>query len=146
MLYRLIKPCLRQIWICVYIICHKNMALEFQYLKLIFNSQKGKVDIWKTIVLQLKSSVYSLKRKCYINLDIYINQVLQMLELLFYNQSTKKKGSIIWIDKGVGYYTSKIIAMYYHYIRLIYINWLGQYQYLYFIKSLWRIIKLYISI
>lgn len=56
------------------------------------------------------------------NWDIYINQILERLGLLFYNQYIIKKGSIIWMNNGAYYHMSKMTTMYYHYIRLICID------------------------
>ena len=56
-----------------YIINLKSIAIEFQYLELIFKSRRSSVGIWKIIVLRLKGSIHFLKKKSYINSDIYIN-------------------------------------------------------------------------
>lgn len=60
------------------------------------------------IVLGLKGLVYFLEKEGHMNSDIYINQVLKKLGLPFYNQCIEEKGSIIWMDNGACYYTSKI--------------------------------------
>lgn len=128
-----------------YIICRKGIVMEFQYLKLIFKSRRSSIDIWGAIILGLKGSVYFLKKESYMNLDIYINLMLKWLELPFHNQCIKEKGFMIQMNNNTSHYISKIIIIYYHYIRLIYIDQLIQSLDLNSIKNLQRIIKLQIN-
>ena len=103
----------------------KGTAIESRYLKPTFKSKRSSVGIWKAIVLRLKGPVHFLEKKSRMNLDIFINKVLEGLKLPFYNQCIMKKGSIIWIDDGACYYTSKMTTVYCCYIRLICMDWLA---------------------
>ena len=78
-----------------YIIPYKGIAIKSQYLKPTFKNRKSNVSIWGAIVLGLKGLVHFLEKEGYMNLDIYINQILKGLGLSFYNQCIKKKDSII---------------------------------------------------
>ncbi len=79
------------------------------------------------------------------NLDIYINQVLEKLGLLFYKQYIRKKGLMIWIDDGAGYHTSKTTAEYLCRVKLICMDWPAQVSNLNPIENPWRIIKIRVS-
>ena len=68
------------------------------------------------MVLELKGPVHFLEKESCMNSDIYINQVLKGLGLPFYNQCIEKKGSMIWIDNGARYHTSKMTTAYCHHI------------------------------
>ena len=82
--------------------------MEFRYLKPIFKSERSSLVIWGAIVLGLKGPVHFLEKEGCINSDIYINQVLEGLGLPFYNQCIEEKGSMIWMDDGARYHTSKM--------------------------------------
>ena len=60
------------------------------------------------------------------NSDIYINQMLEELGLLFYKQYIREKGPMIWIDDGAGYYTFKTTAVYRRRVGLIRMDWPAQ--------------------
>lgn len=80
------------------------------------------MDIWRAIVLGLKYPMYFFEKKGHINLDIYINLVLEKLRLLFYNECIEKKVFMILIDNNICYYMSKMTIAYYCYIELICID------------------------
>ena len=82
--------------------------MESRYLKPTFKSGRSSVGIWGAIVLGLKGPVHFLEKKGRMNSDIYINQVLEGLGLPFYNQCIEEKGSMIWMDDGARYHTSKM--------------------------------------
>ena len=84
------------------------------------------MGIWGAIVLELKGPVHFLEKEDHMNSDIYINQVLKELGLPFYNQCIEKKVSIIWMNNGTCYHTSKTTAVYCRCIGLICINWPAQ--------------------
>lgn len=50
-----------------------------------FKSWKSSIDIWEAIVLGLRSLVPFLQKKGYMNLNIYMSQILERLRLPFYN-------------------------------------------------------------
>lgn len=81
--------------------------MESWYLKLTFKSGKTTIGIWGAITLGLKGPVHFLQKKRRMNSDIYVNQAFKKLELLFYEKCIEKKGSMLWIDNGASYHTSK---------------------------------------
>lgn len=58
------------------------------------------------------------KESCMIP-DIYISKMLKWLELSFYKQCIKKKGSLIWMNDAVGYHMSKTFPGYHCQFGLI---------------------------
>ena len=96
--------------------------------------------------MRSKSLVHFLEKKGCMNLNIYINQVLERLGLLFYNQCIEEKDSMIWMDDGACYYTSKMTILYCRCVGLICIDWPTQSLNLNSIENLWRIINIQISI
>lgn len=51
-------------YLCYVTNCKKT-AIESWYLKPIFKNEKNNMDIWKAIVLELKSLIYFLKNESY---------------------------------------------------------------------------------
>lgn len=122
-------------------LCHvirrKGMTIQSHYLKLIFKSERSSMGIWGVIVLRLKGLMYFLAKEDHMNSDIYINQVLKKLGLLFYNKFIEEKSFMIWINNDAGYHTSKITIPYYLYIRIIFMDWPVQFLDLNLIENLW---------
>ncbi len=116
--------------------------MESRYLKPILKSGRSTIGIWRSIALGIKGPVHFLEKESRMNSDIYINQVLEELGLLFYKQYIRKKGPIIWIDDGAGHYTSKISGAYCPRVGLIHLDWPTQSPHLNPIGNLWRIIKI----
>ncbi len=81
------------------------------------------IGIWEIIALGLKGLVHFIEKNSHINSDIYINQVLKEPRLPFYKQRIQEKSSIIWIDDGANYYTSKTTIEYCCDVGLIRIDW-----------------------
>lgn len=79
------------------------------------------------------------------NLNIYINQVLEKLGFLFYNQYIEEKSFMIQINNSAYYHIFKMTTAYYRHIGLIYMGWLVQFLDLNPIEDLWQIIKIQIS-
>ncbi len=60
--------------------------MESRYLKLTFRSGRTAIGIEGAIALEGKSSLQFLEKESRMNSDIYINQVLKELRLLFDKQ------------------------------------------------------------
>ena len=60
------------------------------------------------------------------NSDVYINQVLKDLGLLFFEKCIQKKEHMIWMDNGAGYHISKTTTKWKQQMDLICINWPAQ--------------------
>ncbi len=69
--------------------------MESWYLKPTFKSGRSTIGIWGAIALGLKGPVHFLVKESRMNSDIYINQVLEELELPFYKQCIREKGPMI---------------------------------------------------
>ncbi len=96
--------------------------MEFRYLKPILKSGKSTIGIWRAITLGVKDLLHFLEKESYMNSNIYINQVLEELDLPFYKQSIRENGPMIWINDSADYHTSKTIAEYQRLARLICID------------------------
>lgn len=128
-----------------YIIYKYGDAMKQGYLKLIFKNGQSNIGIWGTITLDLKGLVYFLQKKRCINSEIYVNQILKELSLLFYNCYIKERSPIIWIDNTAGYYILKAITKFYCKIGFLHNDWPAQLPDLNSIKNFWQIIKLKIG-
>ncbi len=76
------------------------MAIEFRYLKLIFKSGRSTIGIWEAIAKEVKGHMQFLDKESSMNWNIYINQLLKELGLLFYKQCIWKKHTMIWMNDG----------------------------------------------
>ncbi len=75
-------------------------------------------------------------------LEIYVDQVLRPLVILFYEECLREIGEIIYMDNGAAYYTSKYIKKFYTKVGLLCMIWPAQLPDLNPIKNLWHIIKI----
>ena len=66
-----------------YITRRKGTGMESRYLKPTFKSGRSNLGIWGAIALGVKGAMHFLEKENGMNSDIYINQVLEELGLLF---------------------------------------------------------------
>lgn len=64
------------------------------------------------IALGVKGPVHFLQEEGRMNSDIYIKHVLEEPGLPIYRQYVRERGSMIWMNDGAGYHTSKATASY----------------------------------
>ena len=69
-----------------YVTQQKVTAMKSRYLKPTFKSGRTTIGIWGAIALGLKGPVHFLQKERQMNLDVYVNQVLKDLGLLFYEK------------------------------------------------------------
>lgn len=80
-----------------------------------------------------------------INSEINIEMMLRPLRILFYEECVRKRGLMIWMDDGIGYYTSKRVITFCRETDLLRMDWSAQSLNLNPIENLWRIIKVRVT-
>lgn len=109
-----------------YIIQCPDTTMKSQYLKPIFKSGRLIVSIWEVITYRKTGSVHFLAENSQIILEIYINQVYQLLVVFFYKEYLGEIGKIMYMNDSTIYYTSKLTKKFHIEVRLLYMIWLMQ--------------------
>ena len=110
----------------VYVIKKKDTTYESRYLKSTFKSERSTVNIWKTIAWNIKNSVHFLHKKERMNSEIYIHQVLTVLNFSFYDQCVREKDYMIYMNDETDYHTSKQTTTWKQRNELNRMNWSAQ--------------------
>ncbi len=77
-------------------ITHKHSTtIETEYLKLKSNSGRFSITIWEAITLGLKRPVHFLHKEKWMNSEIYVNRVLEKLELPFFKVFVEERKDVI---------------------------------------------------
>ena len=128
-----------------YVTQRPNIAMEFQYLKPTFKSGRLTLGIWEAITFGKKGPVYFLAKEGRMTLEIYVNQVLQLLAVLFYEEYLKEIGEMIYINDNAGYHTFKDTKKFCTKVTLLCIIWPAQLLNFNTIENLWYIIKIRVN-
>lgn len=70
-----------------------------------------------------KGPVHFLAKKSRIILEIYVNQVFQLLALSFYKQYIRRIGDMIYMDNSAIYHMLKYTKKYCYEVEFLYIIW-----------------------
>lgn len=81
--------------------------MESRYLKPTFKSGRTTLGIWGATALGKTGPAHFLIREGCMTSQIYVNQVLKQLGLLFYNELIEGRGIMVWMHDGASYHTSK---------------------------------------
>ncbi len=89
-----------------------------RYLKPTFKNGRKTLGIWGAITLGKKGRVHILAKDGRMTPEIYVNQVLKPLDLLFFEEMIEERQFIIWMDDGAVYHTSKFTTKLYREVGL----------------------------
>lgn len=110
--------------------------MESQNFKPIFKNGQIYFGIWEAIILEKKGLVHFLVKDKRITSEIYINQVFNLLDLLFHEEMILKKRVMIKMDDSTVYHILKFKTKFYPKISLLHMNWPIQSLNLNFIENL----------
>lgn len=106
-----------------YVTCRLDTVMDYQYQKPTFKNKQITLGIQGTIILGRKGLMHFLVKDGQMTLEIYVNQVFQLLNLPFFKEMMEENEFMIWMDDSAVYYTSKFTTKFCYKVDLLRIKW-----------------------
>ena len=100
-------------------------VIESQYLKPTFKIERSILGIWQVITSGKTGLIHFLDKKSQMTLEIYVDQVLRPLAVLFDEECLREIEEIIYMDDSAGYYIFKYTKNFCSEVGLLLIIWLS---------------------